>query len=749
MENNQQPSFYFGVSRQLGLGFGTMVCLTLLLAIVAIRGHFHAERAIDDVVEGFGSTAYLVLQARNEFLLARNSEKLYLLHYRDESMEVTHFKYADAVRKQLLGMEFFLSSAESLFDQTDGMLESRRMLALVQKERSDYEDTFFKMVRLFERRGNHYQGLEAKFHKNIEAMEALLTPKQGDRTAEQRHLALDLLKINKYEQHYLLNKNQDSLHLLKEEIEHFLRYMVDSPKQGLRFQLQQHLIAYQSSFSLWVDVDRQAELSKQHFADSAQLLENTLMDWYKLTRKHVKNVELRLEDNLESDRSLLVGVAVLAVLVGMVIAMVLSRRIGGAVRKVSLAAKQLAEGDLDSRVVVHEGDEFAALAKAFNTISEGVVSKNYAENIFRSLSDSLIVLDDKARIVEVNRATIELLGYSEEELCGQTIDMILRGNSKSSLLDSRFEFLAGHSKGGLMNIERTYFAKDGRKLPMLFSASELLDEQQKLIGTVCVAQDLSAYKAMEWELQEKQTQLIHAGRLTALGEMGAGIAHEINQPLNAISLAAQWLLGELKKTESKSMELDTVQDILAQIARVSKIIKNMRSFARRGSNSNQKVKPIALSPCIDVAFSFFREQFMKQGVKLSLHEDENLPLVSVDPQKFEQVVINFCSNAKYAVDEQGKHAGNGYGKHIQVRLFYENDRDVVVLEVEDNGCGMLAEQRERCLEPFYTTKSVGEGTGLGLSIVHSIVKEFKMGFNVVSGVGTGTTVRVEMEVSRG
>ncbi|MDQ6989460.1 MAG: ATP-binding protein, partial [Mariprofundaceae bacterium] len=75
--------------------------------------------------------------------------------------------------------------------------------------------------------------------------------------------------------------------------------------------------------------------------------------------------------------------------------------------------------------------------------------------------------------------------------------------------------------------------------------------------------------------------------------------------------------------------------------------------------------------------------------------------------------------------------------------------NLVIFEVEDNGCGMVAEQRERCLEPFYTTKPVGEGTGLGLSIVHSVVKEFNMGFEIVSGIGSGTTVRVEMEGVRG
>ncbi len=738
----------FGVSKQLGLGFGILVLLTVLLAAVALRGHLHAERVIDDVVEGYGSTAYLALQARNDFLSARHAEKEYLLYYRESGMQTTQFTYADTVRQHLLSMQMHVNSAEVLLDDSASTEESQSLIDLVHQERVDYEETFFEMVRLLEQRGNHYQGLEKKFHDDLNQMEALLLKHRGETdVAGIEHLSLDLLKIKKHEQSYLLNKNNDALRQVQEEAKHLLSYMGKYPADNLRSQLKKHLLAYQKHFKRWVEVDKQAELSTQRFDASAQLLEKTLMQWYDLTSAHVKNVEHVLEDGLKRDRSILVGVAVLVVLIGLLIATVLSRRIGGAVRRVSDAANQLAEGDLSSHVVVHDGDEFGELAKAFNAMSGAVVSKNYAENIFRSLSESLIVLDGKSRIVEVNRATLEMLGYQEKELRGQTIDTILRGHVKTSLMDSRSEFLAGESNGGLMNIERTYFAKDGRKIAMLFSASELLDDQQNLIGTVCVAQDLTAYKAMESELQEKQTQLIHAGRLTALGEMGAGIAHEINQPLNSISLATQWLAGEMKKKPDNEMALETVQDIQEQIARVSKIIKNMRSFSRRGQDGTQEAKAILLHPCIDVAFSFFKEQFDKDKIQLLLDigEQANIPMVKIDPQKFEQMVVNFCSNARYAVDEQASDAAPDFEKKIQIRLFHDAERHLVVFEVEDNGCGMVSEQRERCLEPFYTTKPVGEGTGLGLSIVHSIVKEFNMGFEIVSGVGTGTTVRIEME----
>ncbi|MDQ6989555.1 MAG: hypothetical protein Q9M19_06695, partial [Mariprofundaceae bacterium] len=282
-ETKVRPAVRFGVSKQLGLGFAIVLLLTVLLAIVALRGHLDAMRVIEDVVEGYGSTAYIALQARNDFLAARNVEKEYLLYYRELGMAKTRLQYAEKVRHNLSNMERHLHSAESLLDAADSARKSQALITLILQERMDYEETFFEMVSLFEQRGNHYQGLEFKFHYNMDTLESLLQNEGRKMGAASEHLAADLLKVRKYEQDYLLNQNQSTLATFQEEVNHFLGYVKKYANGAFKRKLDQHFKAYQVNFKRWLDVDMQADLSMQRFDASAQRLESTLSQWYDLT----------------------------------------------------------------------------------------------------------------------------------------------------------------------------------------------------------------------------------------------------------------------------------------------------------------------------------------------------------------------------------------------------------------------------------------------------------------------------------
>jgi signal transduction histidine kinase len=248
----------------------------------------------------------------------------------------------------------------------------------------------------------------------------------------------------------------------------------------------------------------------------------------------------------------------------------------------------------------------------------------------------------------------------------------------------------------------------------------------------------------ETELLEQQAQMIHAGRLTAMGEMASGIAHEINQPLAVIRMAADGLNRYFEKRDEASMEARAAGKIVQQVLRASRIIDNMRSFVRAGNNAEAIFSP---SGPVEDALSFFREQFRIHDIDLAVEIAEGLPEIRANAQKLEQVVVNLLSNARYAVEERKKHAGGDFRKAVSVRLASDNGSGRVVLEVRDNGMGMTATEVERCLEPFYTTKPVGEGTGLGLSIVHTIVRESDMKIEIHSRPGEGSAFRIIMPVA--
>jgi signal transduction histidine kinase len=187
----------------------------------------------------------------------------------------------------------------------------------------------------------------------------------------------------------------------------------------------------------------------------------------------------------------------------------------------------------------------------------------------------------------------------------------------------------------------------------------------------------------------------------------------------------------------------------------------MRSLSRASSGDWKK---ISLAWPLQEAMTFFREQFRLHMIEYSETVSPDLPLVKTDSQKFEQVIVNLLSNARYAVGKKhGK--GNGTAGKISVSLGYRditNDElaamqfekrettsnQIVVFEVTDNGIGMSPEVMKRCLEPFFTTKEVGEGTGLGLSVTHGIIRELNCQLCIESREGAGSTFRVLVPVEK-
>ena len=250
--------------------------------------------------------------------------------------------------------------------------------------------------------------------------------------------------------------------------------------------------------------------------------------------------------------------------------------------------------------------------------------------------------------------------------------------------------------------------------------------------------DISSFKEAEDKL-EQHAHLAHTGRLTALGEMASGMAHELNQPMTVIRLAADGLKAYFSDNHIGSVEAESVDDMLTQVKRATNIIKNMRTFSRVTSGPLQ---PVDITESVDIALSFFREQFRIHQIKLNQTFTDALPKVEIDPQKFEQIVVNFLSNARYAVQRKKEYASSMYNMEVWIRLFESQNQKYVIFEVEDNGNGMTDDEKQRCLEPFYTTKKVGEGTGLGLSIVHGIVHEFNMQLEIESVKDEMTVMRV-------
>jgi PAS domain S-box-containing protein len=364
-------------------------------------------------------------------------------------------------------------------------------------------------------------------------------------------------------------------------------------------------------------------------------------------------------------------------------------------------------------------------------------AREISNKTISSLQDTRILLTPTGHIAEINPYAARLLGCEEQEMIGRHLGDFL----KESYLfrnDHLERFIAAKN---LANTELHFLRKDGGLIDMMFSAAMVHDPEGTFNGIICIGKDITALNEAKREIEEKKTQMIHAGRLSALGEMATGIAHELNQPLHIIRLAADSLRDYFSRHAREAIEATDVTKIIGQVERATTIINNMRSFGRADAG---KLEALNIATPLNLALSFFREQFKKTNLVLQEEIDANLPQVKANAQKFEQIVINFLSNARHAVTSRLERESSPYLPTVIIRLYQDEGDQRLIFEVEDNGIGMNAEELDRCLEPFFTSKEVGHGTGLGLSIVHGLVTEMAMELVVGSSPGKGSIFRIFM-----
>jgi signal transduction histidine kinase len=271
-------------------------------------------------------------------------------------------------------------------------------------------------------------------------------------------------------------------------------------------------------------------------------------------------------------------------------------------------------------------------------------------------------------------------------------------------------------------------------------------------------------------------QLLHSARLVSLGQMAAGVAHELNQPLTVISGAAEDVYLRLVEGLDISQEQlkEKMKDVLNLAERMTGTVEHLRIFSR--DTSKQPGVEFSMNEVIHSSLRLIEAQLKSHGISLHLDLADGLPPVSGHPHQMEQVFLNLLGNARDALDEKTSpspshekddrrpslshweregmgvgevarttnHESRGWEKGVWVRTRREGDE--VVAEVEDNGVGMDEGVRARLFEPFFTTKPAERGTGIGLSICYAIVQNHGGRIEVESEAGKGTTFRVRLPV---
>jgi two-component system NtrC family sensor kinase len=241
----------------------------------------------------------------------------------------------------------------------------------------------------------------------------------------------------------------------------------------------------------------------------------------------------------------------------------------------------------------------------------------------------------------------------------------------------------------------------------------------------------------DWLLDER---LLQSQKLAAIGELSAGIAHEINNPLAIIRQEAEWMQHLLKKLgggdHQELVELQgSVNEIVQQVDRCTEITRNLLDFARK---RDPVIQAVEVNRIIENMTMLVEKEARHNNITIVRHYDETLPAIYSDAPQLRQVILNFLTNATHAIGKDGVVT-------ITTRL---SNADAVDIVISDTGCGIPAAYLSKIFDPFFTTKPAGQGTGLGLSICHGIILRLGGRITVASQVGQGAEFTITLPRSR-
>jgi PAS domain S-box-containing protein len=339
--------------------------------------------------------------------------------------------------------------------------------------------------------------------------------------------------------------------------------------------------------------------------------------------------------------------------------------------------------------------------------------KEAFERLFEASLDALLVVDQGGRIVGANERVKDIFGYTRREILGTSIDSLVPASLRDQHRIHRDGYNAAPRARPMgRGLDLNGCRKDGSTFPVEVSLSPLqLRGELQVLASV---RDITARKHLEEDLEATRMQAIASARLSALGMMAGGIAHEINNPLGIIHAMASDLT-EMSEESSVTPQTVARKSIIIRqtVERIAQIVKSLRQISREGVGD--PLRPTSLAKIIAETLEICRAKFKANGVELIL--PAAIPELTVHCREVQiaQVLLNLLQNAFDAVLEQ---KGERW-----VRLDIQNGVDTVALSVIDGGPGIPLELRSHIGEPFFTTKPVGKGTGLGLSLSKTIVED--------------------------
>lgn len=368
-------------------------------------------------------------------------------------------------------------------------------------------------------------------------------------------------------------------------------------------------------------------------------------------------------------------------------------------------------------------------------ITGSIREKNQAETrlraIINNMRDGLITLEEDGTIESLNASAVDMFDHYPEEAIGRQIDFLIRFPTSTSEEDDdvgkklREAIASDRPLSGLRS--------DGNSFPVALSLSEIRLGIKKLF--IVMVRDITTE-------EQRRNEALRTGQLTAIGELAAGVAHEINNPVNGIMNYSQLLLDEAGDQEN-SIFPDILKRIISESERVAAIVSNLLTFARQ---CDETVEDVNLGNVINDCVSLLLYQFDKDAISIDVDIPVDLPYIKGNPKQLHQVFLNLLTNARYALNQ--RYQSFDPNKRIEIRSWEVSvdGRPFIRTTCTDHGIGIPQDVIDQIFDSLFTTKPLGEGTGLGLSITKGLVRDHQGQLSIKSVSGDHTVATVDLPV---
>ncbi|MCA9581192.1 MAG: PAS domain S-box protein [Myxococcales bacterium] len=356
----------------------------------------------------------------------------------------------------------------------------------------------------------------------------------------------------------------------------------------------------------------------------------------------------------------------------------------------------------DLFVVLQLALTLEALLRTSRLLRESRHLRDYFSQLIDKANAPIVVIGRHRTIKMANRAMLDLTGLPREALVGEDFVSILPEDERSRMIPIMVNALRGNP---VSNFEIRVPKRGGGYVPIAFNTASILSHDETIEGVIAIGRDLS-------EIRELEGQVIQAEKLATLGQLAAGVVHELNNPLTSISVYSQYLLEKFEEAKQDKADLEKMRRIHQNTDRILRFTRDLVTYARPSAGAPDHIR---VHEVLDQAIVFCEHVTQEMGVRVKRIYTKGLPTVYAVRAQLHQVFINLITNACHAMPD-----GAGL-----LELETAPEADMIVVRVKDNGPGIPYELRERIFDPFFSTRPAGEGMGLGLAIVKSFIEEMK------------------------